>query len=60
MARRPHVTLGRLGELPPEELKAEWARWFGAPAPLQSPELLRPGIGYKLPEQKFGGHPVPA
>lgn len=55
MARRPYVTLGRLAELPPEELKEEWARRFGAPAPLLSPELLRLGIGYKLQEQKYGG-----
>lgn len=55
MARRPYVTLGRLAELPPEELKVEWARRFGAPAPLLSPELLRLGVGYKLQEQKHGG-----
>ena len=55
MARRPYVTLGRLTELPPEELRNEWARRFGAPAPLLSPELLRLGIGYKLQEQKYGG-----
>lgn len=55
MARRAYVTLGRLAELPPEELKREWARRFGAPAPLLSPELLRLGIGYKLQEQKHGG-----
>lgn len=55
MARRPYVTLGRLAELPPEALKEEWARRFGAPAPLLSPELLRLGIGYKLQEQKYGG-----
>lgn len=55
MARRPYVTLGRLAELPPKELKVEWTRRFGAPAPLLSPELLRLWIGYKLQEQKYGG-----
>lgn len=55
MARKPYVTLGRLAELPPEDLKTEWARRFGAPAPNLSPDLLRLGIGYKLQEQKFGG-----
>jgi hypothetical protein len=55
MGRRPYVSLGRLSELSPEELRNEWARRFGAPAPLLSPELLRLGIGYKLQEQKFGG-----
>ena len=49
------MTLGRLAELPPEELRAEWARRFGAPAPTVSAELLRLGIGYKLQEQKHGG-----
>ncbi|MFM5953725.1 MAG: DUF2924 domain-containing protein [Novosphingobium sp.] len=55
MGRKPYVTLGRLAELPPGELKAEWARRFGAPAPVLSPELLRLGIGYKLQEPKYGG-----
>jgi hypothetical protein len=55
MARRVYITLGRLAELPPEELKAEWARRYGAPAPNLSPELLRLGIGYKLQEQHHGG-----
>lgn len=55
MGKRASLTLGRLAELPPEELRVEWARRFGAPAPMLSPELLRLGIGYKLQEQKFGG-----
>lgn len=55
MARRPYVSLGRLAELPPEELRSEWARHFGAPAPNLSPELLRLGIGNKLQERTHGG-----
>lgn len=55
MARRVYITLGRLAELPTEELKAEWARRYGAPAPNLSPELLRLGIGYRLQEQRHGG-----
>ena len=55
MGRKPYMTLGRLAELPPEDLKAEWARRFGAPAPALSPELLRLGIGYKLQEHRHGG-----
>lgn len=55
MGRKPYMTLARLAELPPEELKAEWVRRFGAPAPALSPELLRLGIGYKLQEQRYGG-----
>ena len=49
------MNLGRLAELPPEDLKAEWARRFDASAPNLSPEQLRLGIGYKLQEQRLGG-----
>jgi hypothetical protein len=55
MTRRTHLTLGRLAELGPGELKEEWARRYGAPAPNLSPELLRLAIGYKLQEQRHGG-----
>ncbi len=55
MARRAYVTIRRLAELPPEDLKTEWARRFGAATPNLSPELMRLGIGYKLQEQKLGG-----
>lgn len=55
MARHAYITLGRLAELPPEDLKVEWVRRFGAPAPHLSPDLLRLAIGYKLQEQKLGG-----
>ena len=55
MARRAYITLGRMAELPLDDLKAEWAHRFGAPAPNLSLELLRLGIGYKLQEQRLGG-----
>jgi hypothetical protein len=55
MGRRPYLNLARLAGLPGEELKAEWARRYGALAPNLSPELLRLGIGYQLREQKHGG-----
>jgi len=55
MARRPYLSLARLAELSPAELKIEWARRDGAPAPNISPELLRLGVGYRLQEQKLGG-----
>lgn len=55
MGRRPYLTLERLAELAPEELKSEWARHYGAPASNLSPELLRLGIGYKLQEKQRGG-----
>ena len=55
MGRRPYLNLARLADKSGEELKAEWARRYGAPAPNLSPELLRLGIGYRLQEQKHGG-----
>lgn len=55
MQRRTYMKLGRLAELSSEDLKQEWARRYGAPAPVLSPDLLRLGVGYKLQEQKLGG-----
>jgi hypothetical protein len=55
MVRRPYLNLARLADLSGEELKTEWARRYGAPAPAIPPELLRLGIGYKLQEAKLGG-----
>lgn len=55
MGRRSYLTLGRLAELPPEELKIEWARRYGAPAPNLSPDVMRLAIGYKLQELRLGG-----
>ena len=49
------MNLGRLAELSPEDLKQEWERRFGVPAPALSTELLRLGIGYKLQEARSGG-----
>lgn len=55
MGRQRYLSLARLADLSVEELKAEWARRYGAPAPNLSPDLLRLGIGYKLQEAKLGG-----
>jgi Protein of unknown function (DUF2924) len=55
MGRRALMTLDRLGELGPAELKEEWARCHGAPAPSITPDLLRLGIAYKLQERKQRG-----
>lgn len=55
MGARRHLTLGRLADLSSEDLKSEWARRYGAPAPGLSPDLLRLGLGYRLQEQKLGG-----
>ncbi|WP_296721552.1 DUF2924 domain-containing protein [Erythrobacter sp.] len=49
------MTIDRLGELGPAELKEEWARCHGAPAPSVTPDLLRLGIAYRLQEKKQGG-----
>ena len=54
MGRHSYLTLGRLADLPLEELKNEWARRFGSPTPILSPDLLRLGIGYKLQEERHG------
>lgn len=55
MRRRPTVNLARLAVMPSEDLKLEWARRYGAPAPNLSPDQLRLGIGFRLQEQKLGG-----
>ena len=55
MGRRALMTLERLEELGPAELKEEWARCHGAPAPSVTPDLLRLGVAYSLQEKKQGG-----
>ncbi len=55
MSRRRYMTLLRLTELSADELRTEWARRYGSPAPSLSPDLLRLGIGYRLQEQRLGG-----
>lgn len=55
MGRRVQMTIERLRDLGPAELKEEWARCHGAPAPLVTPDLLRLGIAYRLQEKKQGG-----
>jgi hypothetical protein len=55
MGRRALMTLGRLEELGPAELKEEWARCHGALAPSVTPDLLRLGIAYTLQEKKQRG-----
>ena len=55
MPRGTHITLGRLAQLSPEDLKAEWTRRYCAAAPNLAPELLRLGIGFRLQEQRLGG-----
>lgn len=55
MPRQRYMNLARLVELRGDDLKAEWARRHGAPAPNLSTDLLRLGIGYRLQEARLGG-----
>ena len=55
MVRGTYMTLERLEVLPLEDLKTEWVRRYGAPAPKLSAELLRLGVGYRLQELRLGG-----
>jgi hypothetical protein len=55
MARRSYMTLTRVMELSPEQLRTEWARRYDAPAPNLAIDLLRIGLAYKLQEQRQGG-----
>ncbi|WP_072384431.1 DUF2924 domain-containing protein [Novosphingobium sp. NDB2Meth1] len=55
MASRSYLRLSRISEMTAAELKEEWARRYGTPAPDLSLELLRIGVGYKLQEQRNGG-----
>jgi Protein of unknown function (DUF2924) len=55
MGRRSYLTLARMVEMPPEEIRAEWARRYDAPAPNVSLDLLRMGLAYKLQQQRAGG-----
>jgi hypothetical protein len=52
---RAYLNLERLEQLPLEELRKEWARHYGAPAPALSRELLRMGLAYRLQERRHGG-----
>lgn len=55
MGRRTLMTLEQLEQLGPADLKEEWARCHGGPAPSVTPDLLRLGIAYRLQEKKQGG-----
>lgn len=54
MPKRSNLTLDRLRELPLEDLRNEWARHYGTPAPALSPELLRLGLGHRMQERRHG------
>lgn len=52
---RQYLTLAQLPQLSLEQLRREWARHYGAPAPALSLDLLRLGLGYRMQERRFGG-----
>ncbi len=47
--------LARLTACTSAELRDQWPRLWGSPAPRWSADLLRLGIAYKLQEQAYGG-----
>ena len=55
MGRPQRLPINRLEELSIAELREEWARCRGAPAPSLSADLLRFGIAYRLQEKRHGG-----
>mgnify|MGYP001799687652 FL=1 len=55
MGRPQRLPLDRLEELLIAELREEWARCHGAPAPSLSADLLRFGIAHRLQEKRHGG-----
>lgn len=55
MGHPERLPLDRLQELSIAELREEWARCHGAPAPKLSAELLRSGIAYRLQEKRYSG-----
>ena len=55
MGRRAHVSHDRLEDMQTDDLKAEWARRYAAPAPNLSSDLLRMGLAYRVQEQRLGG-----
>jgi hypothetical protein len=54
--RREHLNhgLAKLERMSPAELRAEWDRLTGRPAPKLSPRLLRLAVGYQLQAHEHG------
>ena len=55
MARRERIPLDRLKEMSAAELREEWMRSHGAPAPKLSMDLLRLGTAHELQKKRHGG-----
>lgn len=45
----------RLATMSPAELRSEWPRVWGSPAPRWSAELLKLGVAYRMQEKVYGG-----
>ena len=55
MGRPERLSLDRFEDLSIIELREEWARCHGAPAPYLSADLLRLGIAHRQQEKRHGG-----
>lgn len=55
MRRSERLSLEGLQDLSSTELREEWARLHGTPAPNLSADLLRLGIAHRLQEKRHGG-----
>lgn len=55
--RRDHLEqqLAKLERMSPAELRAQWDRLTGRPAPKLSPKLLRLAVGYEPQAHEHGG-----
>lgn len=51
--------LAALAKMSSAQLREEWQRVFGKPAPAFSPDLLELALGYELQAQRFGDLPMP-
>lgn len=49
------LKLEQLDGLEVEQMKKEWARLYGVPAPALSTDLLRMGLAYRAQEKQQGG-----
>ncbi|MEO0420403.1 MAG: DUF2924 domain-containing protein [Pseudomonadota bacterium] len=54
MSRVARLSIEALDALHTADLKREWARCYGAPAPKLSADLLRLGLAYRLQEKRHG------
>lgn len=60
MARRALPSLVELEAMCQAQLRQEWTRLYGAPAPTLSIDLIRMGVAWRLQERRLGGLDRPA